>query len=138
MFLLSIRMSEQTLKFDNVRVNEKEFHKSKQPIDLDLVNADQIVVKVKVRNFNGVIKTNFLGDEIPKESVHYTCIACITIDSVMKMKKMNYLQVYLEECKYKIKKIKMPKLINTELESESELEFGTELETKSELESDSE
>ena len=131
-------MSEQTLKFDNVRVNKKEFHKSKQPIDLDLVNADQIVVKVKVRNFNGVIKTNFLGDEIPKEGVHYTCIACITIDSVMKMKKMNYPQVYLEECKQKIKKIKMSKFINTELESESELEFGTELETKSELESDSE
>ena len=97
--LLGIIVGEKTLKFDNVRVNKKEFHKSKQPIDLDLVNADQIVVKVKVRNFNGVIKTNFLGDEIPKEGVHYACIACITIDSVMKMKKMNYLQVYLEECK---------------------------------------
>ena len=42
--------------------------------------------KTKVREFNGVIKTNFLGDEIPKESMHYTCIACITIDSVMRMK----------------------------------------------------
>ena len=40
-----------------------------------------------VREFNGVIKTNFLGDEIPKESMHYTCIACITIDSVMRMEK---------------------------------------------------
>ena len=33
----------------------------------------------------GVIKTNFLGDEIPKENMHYTCIARITIDSVMRM-----------------------------------------------------
>ena len=32
LFLLSIRMSEKTLKFDNIRVNKKEFHKSKQPI----------------------------------------------------------------------------------------------------------
>ena len=45
--------------------------------------------------FNGVIKTNLLGDEVPKENVHYICIACITIDSVMKIKKMNYPQVYL-------------------------------------------
>ena len=29
---------------------------------------------------------------MPKENVHYTCIAYITIDSVMKMKKMNYPQ----------------------------------------------
>ena len=44
MFLLSIRMSEKTLKFDNIRLNKKEFRKTKRPIDLDLVNVDQIVV----------------------------------------------------------------------------------------------
>ena len=37
-------MSEKTLKFENVRVNKKEFHKSKQLIGLNLVSADQIVV----------------------------------------------------------------------------------------------
>ena len=42
-------------------------------------------IKVKVREFNGVIKTNLLGDGIPKENVHYASIACITIDSVMRM-----------------------------------------------------
>ena len=46
---------------------------------------DEKYIKAKVREFNGVIKTNFLGDEIPKENVHYICIACITIDSVVKM-----------------------------------------------------
>ena len=219
-------MSEETLKFDNIRVNKKEFHKSKQPINLDLVNVDQIVVsdkfkhsddgfkyfigykegeivkplciilpqmsgyikyfenggknmsfvikdddvldkyneiwdkiketlsikfhsmpvydekyiKAKVREFNGVIKTNFLGDEIPKENVHYACIACITIDSVMKMEKKNYPQVYLEECKYKIKKIKMTKFTDTVLESDSEsqLESDTELDAQLESNSDSE
>ena len=97
---------------------------------------DEKYIKAKVREFNGVIKTNFLGDEIPKENVHYACIACITIDSVMKMEKKNYPQVYLEECKYKIKKIKMSKFIITELESESELESDTALESK--LKTDSE
>ena len=178
-------MSEKTLKFDNIRVNKKEFHKSKQPINLDLVNVDQIVVsdkfkhsddgfkyfigykegeivkplciilhqiigyikhfenggknmsfvikdddvldeyneiwdkikeklnikfhrtpvydekyiKDEVRAFDSVIKANFLGDKIPKENKHYTCIDCIIIDSVMRMEKENYPQVCLEECK---------------------------------------
>ena len=35
-------MSEVTLKFDNIRVNKKGFHTSKQPIDWKLVNVDQI------------------------------------------------------------------------------------------------
>ena len=99
---------------------------------------DEKHIKAKVREFNGVIKTNFLGDEIPKEDMHYTCIACITIDSVMRMEKKNYPQVYLEECKYKIKKTKMTKFINTELESESESESDIELELKSESEPDTE
>ena len=37
-------MAEQTLKFSNIRINKKEFHKSKQPIDLMSVNIDQIIV----------------------------------------------------------------------------------------------
>ena len=36
-------------------------------------------IKAKERELNGVIKTNFLGDEVPGENVHYPCIACITI-----------------------------------------------------------
>ena len=48
---------------------------------------DEKYIKAKVRESNGVIKTKFLSDKIPTEGVQYTCIACITIDSVMKMKK---------------------------------------------------
>ena len=166
-------MSVKTLKFNNIIINKKEFHKSKQPIDLKSVSVDQIVVsdrfkhsdedfkyitaypedeivkplciilpqmsgyikyfenggknssflikddnvlnkynkiwnviknklnikfhsmpiydktyiKVKVREFDGKIKTNFLGNEVPKENIHYTCIVCMTVDSVMKMDK---------------------------------------------------
>ena len=79
---------------------------------------DEKYIKVKIREFNGEIKTNFLGDKIPKENVHYAYIACVTIDSVMKMEKKIYPQAYLEECKYKIKKTKTSQFINTELESE--------------------
>ena len=165
-------MTEKTLKFNKIRLNKKEFHKSKESIDLFSVNVDQIVVsdkfkhsdegfkqfigyqedeivkplciilqqmmgyikyfdnggknvsflikddkilnkyeeiwsviknklgikfhsepvydqtyiKAKVREFDGVIKRN-LGNGVPKENMHYTCTACITIDSVMRMDK---------------------------------------------------
>ena len=54
----------------------------------------------------------------------------------MKIEKKNYPQVYLEECKYKIKKTKMDKFIEAEIESVSESD--TELEAKLESASDSE
>ena len=37
---------------------------------------DEKCIKVKVREFNGVIKTSFFGDKIPKESTHYIYISC--------------------------------------------------------------
>ena len=37
-------MSQKTLKFNNIILNKKEFHKSQEPIDLLSVNVDQIVV----------------------------------------------------------------------------------------------
>ena len=97
---------------------------------------DEKYIKTKIREFNVVINKNFLGDDIPKENVHYACIACPTIDSVMRMEK----KVYLEECKYKIKKTKMANFIKAGLDSESEShsESETELESKSELESGTE
>ena len=95
---------------------------------------DEKYIKTKLTEFDGVIKTKFLGDEIPKEDRYCTCIASITIDFVMRMEKKNCPQVSLEECKYKIKKKKMTKFINTELQSESESEFNVQLELWSESE----
>ena len=166
-------MSEKTLGFDNIRVNKKEFHKFKQPIDLMSVDVFQNVVsdkfkhsdegfkyftgyqerqivkplciilpqmseyiksfksggknmsflikddevsekyekiwdliknklsikfhskpiydqknlKAKVGELDGVMKTNFLGNGMPKENMDYICTACITFDSIMRMDK---------------------------------------------------
>ena len=208
-------MSEKTLKFNNIKINKKEFHKSKQAIDLDSVATDKIVIsdkfkqseegykyfigyqenknikplcivlpqvngyikyfenggknmsflikndevwqkyedirnviknklsvkfnsepiyenkylKAKVREFDGDIKTNFLNNVLPKENTYYTCIASITIDSVLRKNKKNYPQVYSEECKYKIKKIHTSRFINTELETDSESDSETDSES---------
>ena len=48
---------------------------------------DKKYLKTKVREYDGVIKTNSLGNHVLKENMHYTCIACITVDSVMRMDK---------------------------------------------------
>ena len=161
-------MSENTLKLNNVRVNKKEFHKSKLTVDQIVVSDkfkhsdevfkyfigyqedetvkplciilsqmsryikyfqnggknmsffvrdnsvlnkynkiwdkikkklsikfhsmpvyDQTYIKAGVKEFDGVIETNFLGNEIRKENMCYTYIAWITIDSVMKIDKKN-------------------------------------------------
>ena len=50
---------------------------------------EQKYLKAKVREFDGVIKTNLLGNGVPEENMHYTCIACLTIDSVMRIVKKN-------------------------------------------------
>ena len=65
---------------------------------------DQRYLKTKVREYDGKIKRNFLGNGVSNENTQYTCICCITIDSVLRIEKKNYLQVYLEECKYRVKK----------------------------------
>ena len=43
-------MNEKTLKFNYIKVNNKEFHKSEQPIDLDSVAIDKIVVSDKFKH----------------------------------------------------------------------------------------
>ena len=67
--------------------------------------------------------------------MYYTCIACITIDSVLTIDKKNHPQVYLEECKYRIKKTQIPKFIKIELksdsDSDSDLDLDSEVESKS-------
>ena len=43
-------MSKETLKFDNVEINRKEFHNSKQSIALDLVNVNEILISDKFKH----------------------------------------------------------------------------------------
>ena len=43
-------MSEKTLKFSNIILNKKEFHKSKESVDLMSVNVDQIVASEKFKH----------------------------------------------------------------------------------------
>ena len=61
-----------TLRFNNIRVNKKEFHKSKQPIDLKSVNVDRIVVSDKFKHIDEGFKY-FIGYQ-EGEIVRLLCI----------------------------------------------------------------
>ena len=69
-------------------------------------------IKTKVKTFSDVINTLFSGNEIPKERIQYTCISCISIDSVLKIKNKYHPQVYLEQCKNKVKKRELKSFID--------------------------
>ena len=61
-------MAEKTLKFDNFRVNKKQFHKSKQPICLMSVNTKHIVKFEKFKHSDDGFKyfIDYKEDEIVK------------------------------------------------------------------------
>ena len=60
-------MSEKTLKFDNIMVNKTEFRKSKQPININLVNIDQIVIPDKFKHSDSFkYFVDYKEDEIVK------------------------------------------------------------------------
>ena len=40
---------------------------------------DEKYIKVKIREFNGVIKTSFLGGEEPREGMHCICVSVICV-----------------------------------------------------------
>ena len=85
------------IKDDSVLVNNNEiWNKIKKTLSIKFHRMpvyDEKYITAKVREYNGVIKTNFWGDKIPEEGVHHTCTACISIDSVMRIAKKNYPQV---------------------------------------------
>ena len=65
-------MSEKILKFDNIVVNKKKFHRSKEPIGLLSVHLDQIVVSHKFKH-NGKGFKYFIG-YLKGEIVKLLCI----------------------------------------------------------------
>ena len=87
-------MSEKTLRFNNIRLNKKEFHNSKTPIDLLSVNVDQIVVFDKFKHSNEGFKY-FIGYQ-EGEIVKPLCIILPQVSGYIKYfenggKKMSFL-----------------------------------------------
>ena len=69
--------------------------------------------------YDNRVNTNFQGKETPKGDCSYKCSSLIMLDSVVKVGKKYYSQVFLEECKYVKRKNKMFNYINDDLEMTS-------------------
>ena len=76
---------------------------------------DDKYIKTKAKTLSCVTSTFSSKDELPKEINYCFCIAAICIVSVLKVEKKNYPQIYLEQCKYKLKKRKPVDFIDTEV-----------------------
>ena len=91
--------------------------------------------KTKLKTYDDKVNTVFTDNEIPKEKIHYSCIAAISVDCMLKLDGENYPQVYLEQCKYRLKKKNIVYFIDNELEesSDEESEFKKSRDKESEL-----
>ena len=54
---------------------------------------DDIYLVAKLKMFNGINRTTFNNDDIPREKNHYICIPVIDIDSVLKIDKKHILKL---------------------------------------------
>ena len=88
-----------------------------------------LIAKLKI--FNGTNRTTFTNNAIPIERTSYNCIPAIDVDSVLKIdNKRAYPQAYLEQCKYKLRKIKIVNFIDDEIideDSENDSDINNEL-----------
>ena len=83
-----------------------------------------IIAKLKI--FNGTNRATFTDNIIPIERNNYICIAAIDIDSVLKIdSKSAYPQVYLEQCKYKLRKRKPVNFIDFEIIDDSDSDIDS-------------
>ena len=64
--------------------------------------------RTKIRRYGDDIYTNFRGLNVPEDGVDSKSFTVISIDSLLVYKNKYYLQVYLDNCAYKI--------VNTEME----------------------
>ena len=75
-----------------------------------------ILAKLKIFKKKNITTFNNNNNNIvPIEKNHNICIPAIDIDSVLKIDEKAYPQAYLEECKYKLKKRKIVRFIDSEI-----------------------
>ena len=79
-------------------------------------------IKTKIKIYNNRVYTNFQYNKIPKDNEYCACLSEILLDSIFVYSdKEYYPQIFLEECKYAIKKKKIMNTIDEDLElSESD------------------
>ena len=74
-----------------------------QNIELnDLPVYDEMYIKTKIRTYGDKVYTNFLDLNMPEDDIESESFTVISIDSLLVYDNKYYLQVYLDNCAYKI------------------------------------
>ena len=73
-------------------------------------------LKTKTKSYEGKISTNFHNDKMPKEDYSCVFLSVILIDSVFKIFKNNYPQMFLKEFKNIVKEKEVTRHITAEPE----------------------
>ena len=75
----------------------------KKEFDSEPVSNENFL-KTKIKSHGDEV-TDFYNKKIPKVDSNHTCLAVISLDSVLKKDNNYYPQVFLKECKYIEKKV---------------------------------
>ena len=59
-------------------------------------------IKTKIRTYNNKVSTNFRDINIPEKGIEYESFRVIYTNSLLVYKSKYYLEVYLDNCAYKI------------------------------------
>ena len=71
---------------------------------------------IKTKSYYNRLYKNFNYNKIPKDNEYGACLSAILLDSTfVNSDKEYYPQIYLEECKYAIKRKKVMNTVNEEL-----------------------
>ena len=63
---------------------------------------DDRYIKAKIRKYVDKVYTNFCGLNVPEDDIECESFTVISIDSLLAYEKKYYIQVYLDNCAYKI------------------------------------
>ena len=114
---MSLKVSDNKLLKKYTKIWERVSNLMNIKFDSEPVYGDNDkYIKTKIKSHEDKINKNFQGKRIPKENASYKCISLIMLDSVIRVNKKYYPQTLLEECKYEIKKNKMEKLVNDDID----------------------
>ena len=72
-------------------------------------------MKTKINIYHNRINKTFHGNKTTEDNECCTCLCVISLDSIVTVDKTSYPQIFLEECKYAVKKKKIINSINEEL-----------------------
>ena len=99
---VSLLIKDNELLKKHKQIRDKISYNTEKEFDSEQIHSGKYI-ETKVKSHNGNINIDFHDNGMPKDDSSSIYFYIILIDSVFKMRKNYYPQVFLEECKYTVK-----------------------------------